>query len=57
MPNHLTPDEQRRLDQIEASLALLETEALPLKSEKATILNRARGRKHYAEKRANPASK
>ena len=44
MPNHLTPDEQRRLDQIEAAIA-------PLKTERAAILNRARQRKHYASRK------
>ena len=48
MPNHLTPDEQRRLDEIEAAIAATE----PLKAERAAILNRARQRKHYASKRA-----
>lgn len=44
MTNHLTPEEQRRLDQIEATIA-------PLKSERAVILNRARQRKHYANRK------
>lgn len=44
MPTHLTPNEQRRLEQIEAAIA-------PLKAERTAILNRARQRKHYANKR------
>lgn len=48
MPNYLTPEEQARLDEIEAALAKLE----PLKAERAAILNRQRQRKHYANKRA-----
>ena len=50
MPNHLTPAEQARLDQIEAALALLAIEAVPLKKERATILGRARFRKHKASR-------
>lgn len=46
MPNHLTPEEQRRLGQIEAALA-------PLKAERAAILNRARQRKHYARQKSS----
>jgi uncharacterized coiled-coil DUF342 family protein len=46
MPNHLTPDEQRRLEQIEAALA-------PLKQERSAILNRARQRRHYAGKQGS----
>lgn len=42
MPNHTTPDEQRRLEEIEAVIA-------PLKLERAAILNRVRQRKHQSK--------
>ncbi|XAI96887.1 hypothetical protein [Synechococcus phage Ssp-JY40] len=45
MPNHLTPAEQARLEQIDAIMA-------PLKAERAAILNRARGRAHYERQKS-----
>lgn len=45
MPNHLTPDEQRRLDEIEAALA-------DLRAEKAAIRNRERQRRFQARQKA-----
>lgn len=39
LPNHLTPDEQRRLDEIRAAVA-------DLRKERDLILTRARVRKH-----------
>ncbi len=47
MTNHLTPDEQARLDKIDAALAALDAKAEPLKLERKQILGRARFRKHY----------
>lgn len=49
MANHLTPAEQRRLEQIEAALK-------PLKAEKAAILNRNRVRAHYQRQKASDQS-
>jgi hypothetical protein len=47
MPNYLTPDEQARVDEIDAALARVK----PLKQERRLILARARARQHYAENR------
>jgi hypothetical protein len=56
MPNHLTPAEQARLDEIEAGLSALAEQAKPLKAEKQAILGRARFRRHYAAKTASSQS-
>lgn len=48
MSDHLTPDEAKRLEAIEAALAKVE----PLKAEKRAILSRARVRAHYHRKKA-----
>jgi len=44
--DHLTPDEHRHLDRIEAALAELEAKAKPLKAERKRLLTLARVRKH-----------
>jgi hypothetical protein len=46
-PNYLTPDEQARVDEIDAELGRVK----PMAAERRLILARARARQHYAENR------
>ena len=48
MSDHLSPQQQRRLEKIEAALADLDAKAKPLKAERKRLLTLARVRKHRA---------